>query len=141
MCGVALQGCEGKNSILCFVRTPTYPVRRCPVQCWAWQETIKVREINPCLHLFRSVQSFNKPAEGSSSSHLFPQVVPWIYRIKFGVSWALELPELWECAGIISWEVPQNQSSGCRLRIDLSELRAVLAALFTGSPGNAEPQL
>lgn len=37
------------------------------VLCWAWEERIKGREIKPCLHLFRSVQSFNKAAEGSPS--------------------------------------------------------------------------
>lgn len=53
------------------------------VLCWLWEERIKVREIQPCLHLFVSVQSFNKATEGSPSFYLFPQVMPWIYRIKF----------------------------------------------------------
>lgn len=106
--------------------------------CWAWQERIKAREIKPCVHLFVSVQSFNKPAEGSSSSHLFPQVAPWIYRIKFWVSWNPQ-----NCGNVLessAWKWPQNQSSVLtvrvhRLGIYLSELRAVLAALLTVSPG------
>lgn len=62
MCGVALQGCEGKTASCVLLGHPHAMSGGALVLCWAWEERIKVREVKPCLHLFISVQSFNKPA-------------------------------------------------------------------------------
>lgn len=84
VCGVVLHRCKGKNSILCFVRTPTRCVWRCPGAVLGIGEDQRQRKMKLCIcfAVWKAlVQSVRVPS--ALLSHLRPQGVPWICITKF----------------------------------------------------------
>lgn len=72
LCGVVLHHYKGQNGILCFVRTPTRCVWRCPGTGLGIGEDQRQRGTKLCHHLCGSVESFSAVSEGPLCSAFSP---------------------------------------------------------------------
>lgn len=88
----ALQGCEGKTASCVLLGHP-HTMNRAAVLAWGGEDSSQGAQTLPASVHKGLINLLRVPPAPT-----YHQVVPWIYRIKFWVSWAPESPRL-------SWEV------------------------------------